>query len=226
MTNKNSTQTFKSRLMTSLLCVGSILLYFQSHAQTEIEFKLGGPFLLDKPRTVEQQSGIQLGLTLKREFPIQGRLSIEPGLGFSTSCFFMDGHFVRTNSQTTFQKIPSNYQQNRIQITAINMPLLLRYQIFANSKGEGISIGTGSYLSYLADMRQCYRLNGETYSEKVKNINRLQTYYVVEIGTSGKVNKNKPIAFGAGVKYQLSEHLENSNSFKPLVPYLRVGLRF
>lgn len=227
MRNKNSNLSFiKSVFTLPLVCLAFLLLCSNTYAQKEIEFRVGGPYLLDRPEAVDQQSGLQLGFTFKKENALTPKLALEPGLGYSTSSFFIDGHFVRTNSGTTFQKIPGNYQQNRLQLTAINMPLLFKYRLFSNSRGEGISIGAGSYLSYLVDVKQCYKLDGVNYSEKVKDIHRLQTHFMFDLGTSGNVVKGRAFAFGAGLQYQLSEHLDNSNSFKPLVPYLRFGFRF
>jgi hypothetical protein len=196
-------------------------------SQYEIGLGLGSAIMVKKPGDVDVQSAFNASLYIHREFRLAHKIIFEPTLSLISGRYFIDGNFKKDAvGQTTFGITPSNYKQNRLEITGIRVPLLLKYELFSNSSGEGIAIGAGPYLEYVVSMRQVYKTTNN-YSEEAPINNRFQAGLALDFGTSGRIIKDNRFGFGAGLQYQLTDYLKNNNpSFKPMVVYLRAGFRF
>lgn len=199
----------------------------QGFCQIELGASLGVPRLTNKPTNVDMQSSISISTYFKKEISLKRNWIVEPGLIIMNSKVFTDGHFAKTpTGKLSFQTIPADYQQNVLQLTSVSLPVLFKYQAFSNQAGEGISVGLGPYIEYTADVRQAYKQGGVNKTEKVSLDNRFQSGLVFDFGTSGKVLKKNRFGFGVGLQYQVTNYLMDKSSFKPLIPYLRFGIRF
>jgi len=215
-------------MKTSLLLVIILSYSLAGFSQYEIGVGLGSALITNKPHNVDLQSSFNGFFYVHREFRLSPRLIFEPTLNLASARYFMDGSFKEdANGKISFGITPTNYKQNRLSFTSIKMPLLLKYEWFSNSSGEGISIGIGPYLEYLVTAKQQFKIDETNYSENAPIDDRFHAGLAFDFGTSGAVLKKNRLGFGGGLQYQLTNYLKNNNpSFKPLVFYLRVGYRF
>lgn len=195
--------------------------------QYEVGISIGSALVTHKPKNVNTQSSLAISGYIHREFHFATKFIFEPGLSLSANRIFIDGNFSKgPNGQTVFGMTPSNYKQSRLDLTSVRVPLLIKYQLFANSKGEGISFGIGPYFEYLLSAKQSYKIDAVNFTQQAPLDNRLHMGIAVDFGTSGKVFGNNRFGFGAGIQYQFTNYLENNSSFKPLLLYTRIGFRF
>ena len=164
---------------------------------------------------------------VQREFRLSPSLVFEPRISIISGRYFANGTFsINSNGDAVFSKMPDHYQQNRLDITSVRIPLLVKYELFKSSSGEGIAIGAGPYFDVMTNMRQRFKSNGNDYSQRAPIDKHFHAGIAVDFGTSGKINKIHRLGFGAGLQYQLTDYLSHNPSFQPMVFYLRLGFRF
>ncbi len=213
-------------MRSNLFLLAILCIPFKGWSQNEIGVSLGGAILTEKPSNIDVQSSFAGTLYGQKEFRFRNRMIIQPTLYVQVSEYIMDGHFEKSPSEkANFQITPSNYKQHEMSITSLRGNLFVKYQIFSNASGEGISIGLGSYIEYLMSKKQLFKIDQSNYSENAPIDNSILWGISLDFGTSGVVQKSNRVGFGAGLHYQLSNYLEENPSFKPIIFYIRVGLR-
>lgn len=200
-------------------------------AQTEVGFGLNGLYATQRPSNVDVISANGAFFSVTHSFSIKKNWKIEPQLLLGGSKIIMDGIFSKqaTNSYE-FVVTPPDYKQSLLQMYEIKIPVILKYGFMKDKDGDPFAfIGVGPYANYIAFAQQRYKIGDQNFKEKAPIQNRFQFGFSAELSLygNGLFSKSKnPVSLHVGALYQLTDYLKDNTSFKPIMPYVRIGIGF
>lgn len=193
---------------------------FLSYPKLEFHARVGKVMMLKKPEDVSQQMTVTTGLTAAYNLRIGKKANfIHVGMAFISYRYITDGYFSTNNDITTFQVAPPEYKQHEIVLNYIQFPLQYKF-----SPLSGVGIGVGPYLGYLFEGKQRFKLDNEKFNRTMKMPHAFQAgvgFDVHILTPPGKYIMSP--SFGFGAAYQVTDHLTETPSFRPVSLYVTVG---
>lgn len=193
---------------------------FLHYPKIEFYARVGKVMMLKKPEEVTQQMTVTAGLTAAYNWRIGKKANfVHLGAAFMSYRYITDGYFNTNNNVTTFEVAPPDYKQHEIVLNYIQFPLQYKF-----SPLNGVGIGVGPYFSYLFESKQRFKLDNEKFNRSMKMPRPFQAGvgFDVHIMTPPGKYILSP-SFGFGAAYQVTDHLGETPSFRPVSLYVTVG---
>ena len=175
------------------------------------------------PSGIDQQTSLGVKFDFTYNFKISGQHYLSLGLDYETSNQVVDGYFTKENGQYGFSITPPNYKQHELRMQYLNMPVLYKYRWLNTS-----AVSIGPFIGYLIDAESRYKISSKKYKNDalIENKFRWGLQFEAEFLNLSTLKNKTGVSFAFGCQYQLSNYLNDSRSFKPFFPYLKLGFTF
>ncbi len=193
---------------------------FLHYPKVEFYSRIGRILMLKRPEEITQQMTITAGITAAYNWRVGKKANfIHIGTAFMSYRYITDGYFSTNNDVTTFIVTPADYKQHEIVLNYIQFPVQYKFSPYS-----GIGVGIGPYFGYLFESKQKFKLNNDKYNRVMKMPQPFQAGvgFDVHIMTPPGKYILSP-AFGFGAAYQVTDHINQTPSFRPVSVYVTVG---
>jgi hypothetical protein len=207
--------------MKRLFLLPLLLLPAIAFAQGELSAGLLSNYATHRPAGIDVVSSIGGTFGYGRSFQVKNSWTVFAQVQFSASTYIMDGLFKEDSTGSRFDVTPDDYKQSSLTMYSFKLPVLMRYCMLSTDKGAAF-FAVGPYIDYVFSAKQKYKVGSENHLENAPIDNRFNYGLSAEM-TISKGSKRR-MSLSYGLSYQLSEFLSNRTSFKPLSPYLRIGI--
>ena len=171
------------------------------------------------PKGIDEQISTAPQILLNANIHLAKRRHyLSVGLGYEGSRYVADGMFTKSGDQYNFQLTPANIKQNEIQMHYLHFPVLYR-----GVYGKRASTAFGPYAGYLLNAEHQFKTGTDKQESDAHVENKFRMGLVLDAEfILGGSRSLKPV-LGYGLQYQLTRHLKDQRSFKPLVGYIKIG---